>query len=1154
MSPRHDTRASRKAAGFDASAYWEFQPGQRVKTVDGILGTVQAVLDGPGGGSEVYEVSLDGSLGGGHYSASQLALVGGEIASQASISTEAAATTMLVRFRSSDPWGFFQEHFGTVSVKWMDQGESGIYTAEILWPEGDERSLYSLVDSGVLLEANPSGDLATAAAVEGGLHVASEDYPELEDILVDRPPLEGSISVAASRRSASWIVTDDRGNILYGPVSDSFDAKDKRDELAATTGGEVSVQSYTEPEGWDGWASGGNQLSVGKEYPMGDFRASLTETPVGIRSVAGPGDWLADRINNALPESVRDDGRGRWSYDWCRFRRDERCYYPSGLDEPATIAEGRAIWVPQDRGFCTLGTWEGQKGCSISEPGPNSGENPSYTDATIPYSQGGQREGRPGPVRTGSRIEEAAGDLVAVADLISTSLEDDSFRFHVTASWRDVQQKAKRIREKSGVKVISVAGTYIVAEVQGDTNTYETRLQRMAGSSAVAMWECGCKWATYSWGRSGRWKKYEGRMCSHALALTYEAQAQEWMGGTIKEGPGFGDAQQSTPGRSPSWTKGPTKRKRKAGLQAEAMPAIKANPTIEEIAAWYAATAKREDTFTTPLINRLARENGGTVEGLQYRLKEQGKIKDKLVRKNFDPRLGSDPRMVLDDSLRYTIVFHPADYAAQVQDVLFGLQEANYEIVKEENSWLRGDPYSDLSYVIATPADFRFELQFHTKESLELKQKTLHKMYEEFRAPATPKARRQELFDLMTAHWDKVEIPPDVLEYPVQKRYLRPASLDRSLAPSLASVIASESNITFTEEGLYQLLGELALPPYPDGNGGWLAGSEQIDCAPIAQHIQERVEQERIASLRVISADGPDMDGCMIALRPPDAVCGALAQAGGEDVENMHVTVAYLGKAADINVDALHQLMAAFSFGAKRLTGRVGGMGVFDNPNGKVLVALMDIPGLDEWRARLMEWLGDAGIEVPNNHGFTPHLTVAYQDDHPEVPEVPAGASGDFDFDTFFVACGSDWTYYTMGEGDLGEGTLEAAAVLHDEPEPALPVALGSEDEDPAVETALRSAQAAAGLAPPHGYAGLEWLRAPASTDSGDIAAAARQFLATGKPPSIQAQAGKVFSPAEQQEIINEGEGVTASNLGSLDIKGTHYEALEASLTDDSLW
>jgi 8-oxo-dGTP pyrophosphatase MutT (NUDIX family) len=37
---------------------------------------------------------------------------------------------------------------------------------------------------------------------------------------------------------------------------------------------------------------------------------------------------------------------------------------------------------------------------------------------------------------------------------------------------------------------------------------------------------CGCAWSAYAWGRSPQYKRFEGRMCSHALAMQYEAQSR----------------------------------------------------------------------------------------------------------------------------------------------------------------------------------------------------------------------------------------------------------------------------------------------------------------------------------------------------------------------------------------------------------------------------------------------------------------------------------------------------------------------------------------------------------------------------------------------------------------------------------------------------
>lgn len=97
-------------------------------------------------------------------------------------------------------------------------------------------------------------------------------------------------------------------------------------------------------------------------------------------------------------------------------------------------------------------------------------------------------------------------------------------------------------------------------------------------------------------------------------------------------------------------------------------------------------------------------------------------------------------------------------------------------------------------------------------------------------------------------------------------------------------------------------------------------------------------------------------------------------------------------------------------------------------------------------------------------------------------------------------------------------------AMLHDEPEAALPSTDGSTEEvdDPMSPAAIAQRKAMLGDA-----------------DDLDIAAAANAYLAK--------IAVKRFTPLEQMELIEEGEreGVTASNLDRLEIAGTHYEALE---------
>lgn len=117
----------------------------------------------------------------------------------------------------------------------------------------------------------------------------------------------------------------------------------------------------------------------------------------------GPGESRVDRvldkifdgINTKLPESVQDDGQGRWSYDWCAWRRREHCFHSTLINEEATAIEGYTVVVPVNRGYCMNSTWDQQRLCEIGLPGPNSGEPNPYIDMTVAYEDGGQRTGRP---------------------------------------------------------------------------------------------------------------------------------------------------------------------------------------------------------------------------------------------------------------------------------------------------------------------------------------------------------------------------------------------------------------------------------------------------------------------------------------------------------------------------------------------------------------------------------------------------------------------------------------------------------------------------------------------------------------------------------------------------------------------------------------
>lgn len=186
------------------------------------------------------------------------------------------------------------------------------------------------------------------------------------------------------------------------------------------------------------------------------------------------------------PEQTKHYG----ATDWCRHRHGGHCWLPRQAP-----AGGVALYVPQDRGVCPWTTPQTQQiNCPVSEPGPMAGMT------------------------------------------VNASITDTSeLAFHFLATWRDVRAKAARIRRSGGVQILSSLADGLTGHVQGDTGIYETQINYVPGSFKVGHWQCGCAWAAYAWGRSKAYRRFEGRMCSHALALQYEAQSRGMFGREVRE-------------------------------------------------------------------------------------------------------------------------------------------------------------------------------------------------------------------------------------------------------------------------------------------------------------------------------------------------------------------------------------------------------------------------------------------------------------------------------------------------------------------------------------------------------------------------------------------------------------------------------------------
>ena len=93
------------------------------------------------------------------------------------------------------------------------------------------------------------------------------------------------------------------------------------------------------------------------------------------------------------------------------------------------------------------------------------------------------------------------------------------------ADYAEVLRKANRLVASGAVTVRHNTPQYVSGHVIGDHNAYNVEIDRTHfDKQGRPFWVCQCPWWQYSFDRSEGFKHLEGRKCSHALALEFQAQ------------------------------------------------------------------------------------------------------------------------------------------------------------------------------------------------------------------------------------------------------------------------------------------------------------------------------------------------------------------------------------------------------------------------------------------------------------------------------------------------------------------------------------------------------------------------------------------------------------------------------------------------------
>lgn len=191
---------------------------------------------------------------------------------------------------------------------------------------------------------------------------------------------------------------------------------------------------------------------------------------------------------------------------------------------------------------------------------------------------------------------------------------------------------------------------------------------------------------------------------------------------------------------------------------------------------------------------------------------------------------------------------------------------------------------------------------------------------------------------------------------------------------SILTAELSESLLRYTDPGF---------APAPEEPTGDVPAPVDEETPP-AEEDTGPPPAERPTARALAAAAGDFTTGVMVAFYPPPDLAAQLAVDGGLAVEDLHLTLAYLGDIAaldDAQQQTLLDVVTTYATGTDPVTGVVSGVGRFagsDPDLGDAVYASVDCPDLPTWRQGLFDALVAAGLPVSETHGFTPHITLTY--------------------------------------------------------------------------------------------------------------------------------------------------------------------------------
>lgn len=164
-------------------------------------------------------------------------------------------------------------------------------------------------------------------------------------------------------------------------------------------------------------------------------------------------------------------------------------------------------------------------------------------------------------------------------------------------------------------------------------------------------------------------------------------------------------------------------------------------------------------------IQSSIKENGGELAGFQYRLKQLDSLERKVKTEIFDNNINVEEALDrMYDNVRYTSISSVENMKDHYYNVISSLESKGYKLVRVKNTLANPNAaYRGINCVLEDANGYKFELQFHTQQSLDIKEIN-HKLYEEQRKDGISSSRFNELNEIMKENASSIDTPNGIEE------------------------------------------------------------------------------------------------------------------------------------------------------------------------------------------------------------------------------------------------------------------------------------------------------------------------------------------------------------------------------------------------------